>query len=67
MAEKIIAEYELKTDKFRQQVKGIADDLSQVEKKGKDAGQSTERSFNSASNSVNKFGKSVTEADSPLK
>ena len=67
MAEKIIAEYELKTDKFRQQVKGIADDLGKVEKQGKDAGQSTERSFNSASNSVNKFGKSVTEADSPLK
>lgn len=67
MAEKIIAEYELKTDKFRQQIKGVADDLGQVEKQGKEAGQSNERSFNNASNSVNKFGKSVTEADSPLK
>lgn len=66
MAEKIIAEYELKTDKFRQQVKGVADDLGKVEKQGKEAGDANAKSFNNASQSANKFSKSVKDSESQL-
>lgn len=66
MAEKIIAEYELKTDKFRQQVKGVADDLGKVEKQGKEAGDANAKSFNNAAQSANKFGKSVKDSESQL-
>lgn len=66
MAEKIIAEYELKTDKFRQQIKGVADDLGKVEKQGKEAGDANTKSFNNAAQSANKFGKSVKDSESQL-
>ena len=66
MAEKIIAEYVLNTDKFRQQVKGVADDLGKVEKQGKEAGDANAKSFNNASQSANKFSKSVKDSESQL-
>ena len=66
MAEKIIAEYVLNTDKFRQQVKGVAEDLGRVEKEGKDAGETTSKSLDKASTSANKFGKSVKDVESPM-
>lgn len=67
MAEKIIAEYELRTDKFRQQVKGVAEDLDKVGKEGKSAGEATSKSFDKASSSANRLSKETKDAESPMK
>jgi TP901 family phage tail tape measure protein len=53
MADKIIVEYELKTDKFKSDIKGIIDRLDQLEKGGKKAGSETKKGLEDAGNAAN--------------
>jgi hypothetical protein len=66
MAEKIIAEYQLDTTKFRQQVNGIVKSLDEVEKEGKQAGSETEKSFDKAGKSAVRFSNNVKDSGNQL-
>jgi hypothetical protein len=66
MAEKIIAQYELDTTKFRQQVNGIVKSLDEVEKEGKQAGSETEKSFDKAGKSAVRFSNNVKDSGNQL-
>lgn len=67
MAEKIIAEYELRTGKFKEEVKGVVNELDKVQKEGKEAGETTSKSLDKASTSAKKLGTEVQKAESPMK
>jgi len=66
MAEKIIAQYELDTTKFRQQVNGLVKSLDEVEKEGKQAATETEKSFDKAGKSAVKFSNNVKDSGSQI-
>lgn len=67
MAEKIIAQYELDTTKFKQQVNGVVGALDKVEGEAKQAGETTKKEFDKASVSAKKLGTEVKNAETPMK